>query len=46
MEEKVEEEVIKKIKIAIIKNNLKYRIQGFKGGQSFVPRVGQIIGLP
>ena len=35
-----------KVRVAVIKNNLKYRIPGFKGGESFVPRMGQIIGLP
>jgi hypothetical protein len=35
-----------KIKVVIIKNNLKYRIPGFREGKSFVPKIGQIISLP
>jgi hypothetical protein len=35
-----------KVRVAVIKNNLKYRIPGFKGGESFVPKMGQIISLP
>ena len=35
-----------KVRVAVIKNNLKYRIPGVMGGQSFIPKIGQIIGLP
>lgn len=35
-----------KVKVIVRKNNLKYRIPGFKKGQSFVPKMGQMIGLP
>jgi hypothetical protein len=42
----MEEEVKKFLKVVIIKNNLLYRIKGFKGGESFVPNIGQIIRLP
>jgi len=33
-------------KVIVKKTNLKYRIPGFKGGQSFVPKIGQMISLP
>jgi len=35
-----------KVRVAVIKNNLKYRIPDIMGGQSFVPKIGQIIALP
>jgi len=35
-----------KVKVIVIKNNLKYRIPGYKGGESFIPKMGQMIGLP
>jgi|GEM_PF-4747917 len=35
-----------KVRVVVIKNNLLYRIPGFKGGQSFTPRIGEMIGLP
>ena len=35
-----------KVLVVVKKNNLKYRIPGYKGGQSFVPKIGAMIVLP
>ena len=35
-----------KVRVVVIKKNLKYRIPGFKEGKSFIPKIGQMIPLP
>lgn len=35
-----------KVKVVVIRNNLKYRIPGFREGKSFIPKVGEVISLP
>ena len=37
---------MKGIRLVVKKNYLKYRIPGFKEGQSFVPKIGDMIVLP
>lgn len=34
------------VAVIVIKNNLKYRVSGYKEGKSFVPKIGQTIYLP
>ena len=34
------------VRVAVIKNNLKYRIPGVREGKSFVPKIGDVIALP
>lgn len=46
MSEEIVDQEEKKVRVVIIKNNLKYRIKGFKDGRSFVPKVGEQIDLP
>jgi len=35
-----------KVRVVVIRNNLKYRVPGYKEGKSFVPKMGQMIVLP
>ena len=32
-------------RFVVQKPNLKYRVEGFRKGQSFIPKVGEMIGL-
>ena len=32
--------------IIVIKNNLRYRIPGYKRGEGFIPKIGDMITLP
>jgi hypothetical protein len=38
--------MVKGIKLVVKKNYLKYRIPGVNGGESFIPKIGDMIILP
>ena len=34
------------MKVIVIKNNLRYRIPGYKQGLGFIPKIGDMVTLP
>jgi hypothetical protein len=34
------------MKVIVIKNNLRYRIPGYKKGAGFIPKIGDMVTLP